>query len=508
MDDEYKSLIDNKTWEACTVPLNWRPLSRKWVFKHKLGSNGQIVRYKAHFVAQGFQQLHRIDFNETYASVVKPPAYKLFFWLAAYSKLHIHQLDIKTAFLYGDIDEEIYLNPPEGYPQSGGKALKLLKAIYGLKQSPRQWYHRLQAYLEKIGWKTSQYDSSVFFNSDTHMFLTVYVDDILVFGSQQQLIEEFRGKLKEEFDVSDIRKCVYYLGMQVKQDTKTGDITLYQSNYIQQILERFNLKDIQPVSSPLDSTKLTSPDDKDYVANEQFKRTYQGKIGSLNYLMVVTRFDIAYAVGLVSRYASNPTTTHMKAVDRIFAYLKKTHMSGIQYFHNSVNDNLQGYADSDWAGCLDTRRSTTGWMIRIGGAPISWQSKRQRTVALSSCEAEYMAAAECSKEIMWLIGIMNELKLPGIPKGGVPLFIDNEAALKLTKNPELHARTKHIDIRYHFIREQVQDGKVAPTQVGTKANLADLLTKRLPRETFEELATMSGLQEVEGQGDQDYEVLG
>lgn len=498
MDDEYQSLIENETWEVVYLPRGCKALSGRWVLKRKLASDGSVARHKARFVVRGFEQVHGIDFDETFASVVKPPSYKLFFALAAQLNWHCHQMDVKTAFLYGDIDEDIYVQPPDGYPESQGRVLKLKKSLYGLKQAPRQWYAKLKDFLESISWRVSDNDPSVFLN-DQGLYMTVYVDDINIFGSDLTAIEQVKSQLKARFKMSDLGPCAYYLGMHVDA-TPGASIALHQSAFVQQLLSRFELNDLRPVSTPMDVSRKLEVN-KDSVANIQFTRLYQSMVGSLNYLMTVARPDIAHAVGVVSRYSANPNQRHMDAVRRIYAYLKKFPDLGPRYLTHNRDANtpieLVGYVDSDWAGCQDTRRSTTGWVFLLGGCVIAWASRRQKSVALSTCEAEYIAAAEAAKEAIWLINFIRELNLPGISTDAVTLYIDNNAAMKLTKNPEFHARTKHIELRHHFLREQVLQGTIQMKRIDTKDNLADVFTKALPRATFEGM--LEGLRLIQPQ---------
>ncbi|CAK1358438.1 unnamed protein product [Cercospora beticola] len=444
--------------------------------------------------------------------------------LSARKGWYCHQMDIKTAFLNGEVDEEIYMDPPEGFPERNGHVLKLEKALYGLKQAPRQWYKKLKEYFAELGWQPSEYDSSVFMDPDAQagsedgLYATVYVDDINIFGANLEKIKSTKQDLNARFDVSDLGECAYYLGMHVTRDN-LGGIGLHQKAFVQKLLAQFGLEDLRPVSTPMDvARKLTVNEGQQ--ADLAFTRRYQSMVGSLNYLMTVARPDITYAVGVVSRYASNPNESHKVAVYRIYAYLKKYPELGPEYSDEPTDDctlgaedtvdpdtehdpdstegtstptdhldEIVGYVDSDWAGCHDTRRSTTGFVFIIAGSPIAWASKRQKSVAMSSCEAEYMAAAEAAKEAIWLKNLLQELKIPGFTQDKVTLYIDNNAAIKLSKNPEFHARTKHIELRHHFLREQVQDGAIQIKRVNTKDNLADMFTKALPRATFESILT-------------------
>ena len=488
MQDEYNSLIKNKTWTVVDRPHDQHVLSNRWVFRRKLGEDGHVLRYKARFVVRGFEQVHGVDFDETFASVVKQPSYKILFALQAMYGWKCHQMDVKTAFLHGEVQENIYLQPPDGFPEDNGKVLRLNKALYGLKQAPRQWYLRLRASLLKSGWTPSSFDPSVFIHPKG-LFLTVYVDDINIFGKTDEAIAPFKEALLQEFEMTDLGSCAYYLGLHVHMTNK--GTFLHQSNFVQQILNKFQLNDVHTVATPTDvSSKLTT--NKGETATKEFTRLYQAMVGSVNYLATVSRPDIAFAVGRAARYMSNPSEEHMKELRRLFAYLKATMNLGLRY-NPGINNTLHGMVDSDWGSCVDTRRSTTGWVFSLGGSPVSWSSRRQKTVALSSCEAEYMAASEATKEAIWIRNLLLEFKLSIFKDLKVPISIDNNSAMKLSKNPEFHARTKHIEMKHHFIREKIASDEVLLNRVDTKDNVADILTKCLPRPRHQELIEAMGM---------------
>nr|ANM86643.1 putative integrase [Cladonia uncialis subsp. uncialis]AUW30833.1 putative integrase - catalytic core [Cladonia uncialis subsp. uncialis] len=488
MQDEYKSLMKNKTWEVVDRPKDQHVLSNRWVLRRKLGADGKVSKYKARFVVRGFEQIHGVDFDETFASVVKQPSYKILFALQAILGWKCHQMDVKTAFLHGKIDETIYIQPPDGFPEEEGKVLRLLKALYGLKQSPRLWYLRLKNFLISKRWKVSSFDSSVFIHP-SGLFLTVYVDDINIFGANEDAIVKFKGELAAEFEMTDLGECAYYLGLHIHM--RPEGIYLHQANFVQQILNRFSLNNLNPVSTPTSpSVKLKA--NKDETATQDFTRLYQAMVGSVNYLATVSRPDISFATSRAARYMSNPSDDHMKELHRLYAYLKGTMNLGLMFTTQS-KENIQAMVDSDWGNCPDTSRSTGGWIFTLAGSPVSWSSKRQATVALSSCEAEYMAASEATKEAIWMRNLVQEFRLPMFNNLKIPIAIDNNSAMKLSKNPEFHARTKHIALRHHYIREKVASGEIEIQRVSTTNNLADCLTKGLPRPRLEELIRRMGM---------------
>ena len=338
-------------------------------------------------------------------------------------------------------------------------------------------------------WRTSAYDPCVFINDNTGLILQLHVDDMTVFGSNLQAILKFKTQLSEAFQITDEGECSWYLGMYVEQET--GEIRIHQKQYIDQIVAKYGFNQAASVKTPLDKDiKLAKQDN--YVSYPKFRTEYQSKVGSLNFAGNQTRPDIAFATGYVARYASNPNQAHMDAVDRIFAYLKSDPGKGIVY-SGKHGLQLKGFVDSDFAGCEDSCKSTTGWVFTLTGGPVSWSSQRQKTVATSTMDAEYIAGAEAAKEAVWIRNFINDLRIPGIYIDTVPLYIDNNSALKLTRNPEFHNRSKHINVKHHFIREKVDEGDINTQRVDTKDNLADILTKALPSHTHKDLVNRLNL---------------
>lgn len=480
---EYNSLLENDTFEVVPLPPGRKALTTKWVLRKKLGPMNEILKHKARMVARGFQQVEGYDYTETYSGVVKASAYRLLFALMVKQRWTCHQLDVVTAFLNGDMYEEVYITPPQGYPQPG-KVLKLKKALYGLKQSPRMWYRKLRQWLLENNWSISKYDECVFFHSRKQLIITVYVDDINVFGPSEEYIKPFKDDIARAFKVTDAGRASWYLGMQI--DWRSNGLHIHQSGFAQQALSKYGMIGANPATIPLDpSKKLTK--ETDTVAETKYKTHYMSMVGSLNYLQSKTRWDLAFPVSLVSRFMTNPTPAHMEAVLQEFRYVAGTPDQGL-FFHHDGDGTLRGFVDSDWGGCTDTGRSTTGWVFTLAGCPISWASQRQKTVSSSTTEAEYIAASDACKEAIWLKGFHNELSqiMRHDPQETVELAVDNASALKLTKNPEFHGRTKHINIRHHYIRELVERGDIKPIWISGKENPADLFTKALARPLFQQ----------------------
>ena len=329
----------------------------------------------------------------------------------------------------------------------------------------------------------SAYDPCVFINDSTGLILEVHVDDINVMGKDLKAILNLKTQISRTFLMTDEGECSWYLGMHVEQ--RSGQVRIHQKKYVDQVVAKYGFSDVAPVKTPLDKDiKLSTQDD--CTTHPKFRKEYQSKVGSLNFASNQTRPDIAFATGYVARYASNPNQKHMDAVNRIFAYLKNDPGKGIVYSGNK-GLQLRGFVDSDFAGCEDSRRSTTGWVFTLAGGPVSWSSQRQKTVATSTMDAEYNAAAEAAKEAVWIRSFINDLRIPGVHIDTVPLYIDNNSALKLTKNPEFHSRSRHINVKHHFVREKVEEGFINTQRVQTTDNLADVFTKALPKPTHEDL---------------------
>ena len=477
--EELKSHEEKGTWRVVPLPEGVKPVTSRWVNTDKYGPDGQLIKHKSRLVARGFQQEEGIDYEETFASVVKPASTRILLALAAILSWRIHQGDVKTAFLNSNLDKPVYMRPPKDIRLPHGYCLMVVRALYGLRQSPRAWYQKLRNTLINWGWRVSAYDPCVFINDNTGLILEVHVDDINVMGKDLQKILDFKAQISQTFQMTDEGECSWYLGMHVEQ--RPGEVRIHQKKYIDEIVAKYGFQDAASVKTPLEKdVKLHAR--QNYTAHPKFRKEYQSKVGSLNFASNQTRPEIAFATGYVARYASNPDQTHMKAVNRIFMFLKDDPGKGILY-SGKHGLQLRGFVDSDFAGCEDSRKSTTGWVFTLAGGPVSWSSQRQKTVATSTMDAEYIAGAEAAKEAVWIRNFINDLRIPGVHIGTVPLYIDNNSALKLTRNPEFHSRSKHIDVKHHFIREKVDDGVIDTLRVETADNLADIFTKGLPKPT-------------------------
>jgi hypothetical protein len=494
MKDEMKSLEKNKTWLLTKLPSGKKALQNKWVFRVKDEHDG-TKRYKARLVVKGFQQKEGIDFNEIFSPVVKMTTIRLVLSIVAAEGLHLEQLDVKTTFLHGDLDEDIYMTQPEGFQVKGKENLvcKLKKSLYGLKQAPRQWYLKFDNFMGRIGYKRCDNDHCCYIKKfkGSYIILLLYVDDMLVAGSDMSEIKKLKRQMSEEFEMKDLGAANQILGMSIFRN-KDGSLTLSQEKYIGKVLEKFSLKDAKIRSTPLGShfklSKVQSPK-SDEDKKEMAKVPYASAVGSLMYAMVCTRPDIAHAVGVVSRFMSNPGREHWEAVKWLLRYLKGTSKMALHFKGKDVI--LRGYADADLGGCKESYKSTTGYVFTVGGTAVSWMSKLQKSVALSTTEAEYMAVAEASKELIWLKNFLEEL---GKEQVDCALFCDNQSAIHLAKNPVFHSKTKHIQLRYHFIREKINDGTLKLKKIKGTENPADMLTKVVTLEKLKLCIASTGLQ--------------
>jgi len=521
IEEELKSVIENHTWELVELPKGRTPVKCRWTFRVKRGAGGEVIKYKARLVAKGFTQRYGIDYLETYAPVVKLTSLRIILALAAARDYEVDQTDIKSAYLLAKLDEEIYMDIPEGLEVeknigTGRKVCKLLKGLYGLKQSGRMWNQEWDRHLVgTCGFTRSKDDHAVYLKksekSDDYCWVLIWVDDVLWIGPRD-MVDEAKSQLAKQFPVTDMGSAHFFLGIEIVRGPQK--ISLNQSAYIQKILERFHLTNAHTVSTPLNpGTKLLeTPDTSDreaqvdrVVDGEVDETEYRSMIGSLMYLMLCTRPDIAFAVGVLSRYNNSPRASHWSAAKHLLRYVKKTAHLGLTLGPFSTNDlHPILYSDADWAGDLDTRRSTGGYVCVLTtssstGNPIqsaiSWSSKRQQTVALSSTEAEYMALTQAAKEAIWVSRFLAELQ--GIPENSqspkTRIYIDNQGSIALAHNPEFHARTKHIAIQEHYVREKVTTGEIELVYLHTGDMIADCLTKNLSREKVERFRGEMGL---------------
>ena len=483
MDTEVATLKDNNTYELVKLPPGREETKGKWVYTVKQGKNEDEIQYKARYVAKGYSQVAGVDYDKTYSPTARMTSIRLLLQKAANEKMEIHQMDVKGAYLNAPIDKDIYVEQPEGYTKyEDGQKLTchLKKSLYGLKQSGRNWHSTLTEFLEQVGFRSSEKDHCVYVKADQDKptYIIFWVDDIIIASSDSETIAHMKQLLSERFKMDDRGKLRWFLGVDFKYVNDC--YIMSQTRYIDAILQRFGMSDCKPASTPIDPGSTLDSEN----TNEQTTSfPYRQAVGSLVYLAYLTRPDICWALSKLSQYFDKPSTIHVSSVKRVFRYLKGTRDYKLVF--KPTIQPLIGYSDSDWAGDHSDRRSTSGYLFTFGSAPISWKSRKQPTVALSSCEAEYMALTEATKEALFLQSLCTSI---GMTQGETLIRCDNQGAIALTReSPKQHQRTKHIDVRYHFLRSET---RVCFDYVPTKDNLADIFTKPLHKVKHMDAVTM------------------
>jgi Reverse transcriptase (RNA-dependent DNA polymerase) len=491
MNIEMNALQKNNTWEVTNLPNGKRVVGCKWVYTIKYNAQEKIERYKARLVAKGYTQTYGIDFQETFSPVAKLSSVRVLLSIAANLEWPLHQFDVKNAFLHGELEEEIYMEMPPGYqtPSTTGKVCKLKKALYGLKQSPRAWFGRFSQAMKRYGYTQGDSDHTMFYKKrfDKISILIIYVDDMIITGNDREGIKELEEKLFKEFEMKNLGGLKYFLGIEVTRN-KEG-IYLSQRKYILDLLSETGMLDCKPVDTPMiPNLKLEAYTDHTPTNVDRYQRL----VGKLIYL-AHTRPDIAYAVSVVSQFMHSPKEGHLEAVMRILRYLKGTPGKGIVFRKNS-HLNVSAYSDADWAGCPIDRRSTAGYFTFVGGNLVTWKSKKQNVVSLSSAESEFRGMAKAICELLWLRKLLTELGFE--PKSEMQLFCDNKASIDMAHNPVQHERTKHVEIDRHFVKEKLETKIISMPFVRSTEQLADILTKPVMSKIFTEIVNQLGMKDI------------
>lgn len=471
MQEEYDSLIKNETWSLVDLPPGKRALPCKWVFKTKTNGKGEIERFKARLVIKGYAQRKGSDYDEVYAPVVRYNSVRYLIALAAKYDLEMAQMDAISAFLQGDVDTEIYMLQPTHFEVNAQVCL-LQKSIYGLKQASRQWNLKLNDVLVNIGLKRSKIDPCIYYlvKDSMMIYIAVWVDDFLIFTNDKNTTQELKEKLMKEFDMKDLGEMRQCIGININRNRKEGVIMIDQEKYINLILDRFSMSQCRPVRTPIE---VNAKFDKN-PEGEANNFPYREAVGCLIYLAHVTRPDIAYAVSKLSQYCNNPGNQHWLGVKRVMRYIQGTKDLKMCYVKEESQE-ITGYCDADWASDPLDRRSCTGYVFLFQKGSISWNSCKQQTVALSTAEAEYMAMASATQEALWIQQLQTELSRPS--ESALVIYSDNQSAIRLALTDCYKPKTKHIDIRLHFLRDNIVDGKVKFLFVNGCYMVADNLTK-------------------------------
>nr|KAJ0195950.1 hypothetical protein LSAT_V11C700347840 [Lactuca sativa] len=440
MNEEMEALYRNSTWEIVGLPKGRKAIGCRWIYKIKYKSNGEIERYKARLVAKGYSQREGIDYEETFSPVAKIVTVRVCLTLAIHHAWPLYQLDINNAFLYGDPSENVYMQLPEGYhSKKDNRVCRLIKSLYGLKQAPRKWNEKRSSSLSSFGFEQSINDYSLFVKKVKHVIviLLVYVDDIIITGNCRDELENVKKKLKSQFLIKDLGELKYFLGIEV---IKTGQgICLNQRKYCLELLQEFGMLACKPVKTPLEPNLVIKRecdlDPSDYVTVKVLKRLSRER--------------------------------------------------------NSYNKKFIGFVDADWAKCLFSRRSVTGYLVYFAGSLVSWKRKKQSTVSRSSTESEYRALGSVTCEIVWILKLLCDLGITGL--NPIKIFCDNESAIKLVLNPVFNERSKHFEVDLHFVREMVENGVIKVNKVDSLNQNADVLTKALGSSQHEYISSRLGL---------------
>ncbi|PKU75288.1 Retrovirus-related Pol polyprotein from transposon TNT 1-94 [Dendrobium catenatum] len=483
MSQEFQALQAQGTWELVKPEPHYNVLGCRWTFRTKFNSDGTIARYKARLVAKGYNQEHGIDYTETFSPVAKMPTIRVLILTALHYNWNIHQLDVSNAFLHGTLSENVYMQQPQGFQDSlhPNHVCKLKKALYGLKQSPREWYSTLSTHLLRYGFKISNSDQSLltYKHGNIQLYILIYVDDILLTGNSPPEISRLLTNLQSTFQMRLLGSLSQFLGIQTVK-TKTG-LLLHQQPYARKIIERAGMSSSKPVSTPL-ACKYTIRENSNAVFINP--NLYRQLIGSLQYL-TLTRPDIQFAVHQLSQHMQQPLNIHNESLKRLLRYIQGTTNIGIKL--NQTNLTLRGYVDADWASDTQDRKSISGYCNLLGDSLISWQVKKQTTIARSSTEAEYCALASEASEILWLRRLLEDFNIP--QQSPTLIYCDNTSAIALANNPIFHSRTKHIDVDCHFIRDCISKKILSVHHICTNDQLADIFTKPLTSARFQTLSS-------------------
>ncbi|CAJ2673559.1 unnamed protein product [Trifolium pratense] len=462
MKDEMKSMTDNDVWDLVKLPEGKKPIGCKWIFKTKRDSKGNIERYKARLVAKGFTQKEGIDYKETFSPVSSKDSLRIIMALVAHFDLELHQMDVKTAFLNGNIEETIYMVQPENFVSGDPKSVvcKLKKSIYGLKQASRQWYYKFHQVISSFGFEANPVDDCIYqkFSGSKFVFLVLYVDDILLASNNIHLLHETKRFLTKNFEMKDLGDASFVLGIRILRDRSRGILGLSQRSYIDTVLDRFSMKDSKPGDTPVargDKFSLNQCPTTDLEKKEMHKVPYASAVGSLMYAQRTRDFVLTY--------------------------------------RKSDNLEIIGYSDSDYAGCPDSKRSTSGYIFLLAGGAVSWKSAKQSLVAPSTMAAEFVACFEASNHANWLRNFVTGLRIIGSIERPLKIYCDNSAAVLYSNNNMSSTKSKFIDIKYLVVKERVQEKQLLIEHIGTDLMLADPLTKGLTPKAFHGHVARMGL---------------
>ncbi|GJU64837.1 retrovirus-related pol polyprotein from transposon TNT 1-94 [Tanacetum coccineum] len=500
MNDELKSMQINDVWELAELPNGVKPVGCKWVYKTKLDQKGNIERFKAHLVAKGYTQKEGIDYNETFSPVSRKDSLRIVMALVAHYDLELHQMDVKTAFLNGDLHEDVYMTQPEGFIVEGKEhtVCKLKRSIYGLKQASRQWYMKFHEVMSKVQFKKNAVDQCIYLKLSGSKFviLVLYVNDIILASNDLNMLYETKRFLSENFEMKDLGEASYVIGIEIYRDRSRGILGLSQRAYIDKILKKYSMQNCSPTVAPVvKGDKFGAYQcPKNKLEQEEMRlKPYASVVGSLTYAQVCTRPDIAYITGMLGRYQSNPGKEHWKAAKKVLRYLQGTKNSMLTY---RKTDNLEvvGYSDSDFAKCKDSSRSTSGYIFMLSGGPISWRSHKQELTTTSTMMAEYVACYHATSHAILLRNLISGLKVVDSISRPIRLYCNNSSSVRFSNSTSSTRAGLYLKTKYLYVREKVEDNSIVIEYISTHDMLADPLTKGLPPKLFlEHVAGIAGL---------------
>ena len=487
MDAEFDALISNDTWDLRPLPPGRQPIKCKWVYAYKTKPDGSLDRFKARLVAKGYSQTPGTDFNETFSPTVKYESIRLALAVAAKTNMELRQFDITTAFLNALLHIELYMQQVPGYEDVLRKNLVcfLKKALYGLRQASREWNLRIDAFLKAFKLTQSPADSCVYYseNNGQRLLIMLFVDDGLMISNSTTQMDSVLTFMKDVFITKITMDPEVYVSIHIHRDRLTRTIYIDQELYIQSMLQKYQFQDCHPVSTPAEPGTNLRPAGTDESLETNFP--YAQIIGSLQFAALTTRPDIAYAVNNAAQFKNHPLTTNCNAVRRILKYLQGTSTYRLPLGGNQSSYTLTAYADADYASMVADRKSRSGYVIFFDGNPISWASKKQPCVATSTTHSEYIACYAVATEIIWLRRLLASI---GIQQSTpITIFTDSQSAMRLAVNLEFHSRTKHVDVKFHFLREQVVLHTIDIQYLPTQQQIADIMTKALTPDQFRRL---------------------
>ena len=491
INNEVESILQNHTWELVDLPPGCKPLGHKWIFKRKRKLDGTIEKYKARLVVKGFRQTEGVDYFDTYAPVSRKTSIRIVIALAALFDLEIHQMDVKTAFLNGELEEEIYMEQPEGFvvPGKAHKVCKLVKSLYGLKQAPKQWHEKFDRVMLSNGFRINECDKCVYVkgNEKDYVVVCLYVDDMIIIGSIDN-INSTKKMLSQKFEMKDLGVADVILGMKI---TKTSDgYALSQTHYVRQMLDKFD-KDSRATSrTPIEISTTLKKNFGESVRQLEYSRI----IGSLMYVMNCTRPDIANSVSRLSRYTSNPNEEHWKAIMRLLRYMRYTADRGLHYTRYPAV--LEGYSDANWISDSNSTRSTSGYVFVMGGAAVSWRSSKQTCIARSTMESEFIALDLATEEADWLRSFLEGIPMWPKPVPAISMHCDSQSAIGRAQDHMYNGKSRHIRRRHKSVRELLANGVVSLDFVRSKDNIADPFTKGLTQVGVEVSSRGMGLKPI------------